>query len=550
MRRGRKTTRGNSSFVPRNRHFGFTSKNKVNEDISLWVGGLPLEMDEDQLEDIFREYGTIYNVRLMRDNETMESRRFGFVTFFNKQQGEKAIKALRYKVFDNCVMQVNWKSKYPKELEDGTRVHIKGLPEHATEKELHDLMERFGEVINVVAMRNKDGASLQCANVLFRRRYQAENCLRMNRKIKIYNHLLELISFEDSNNKKQKSSIQDKSVSMAKVTNPKNNLIVKSIRKDVTESDFEAVFRKFGSVKSVSLKKHTFKHNMEVVQQGFISFETEEEARQAILKAEIDPEVLNLLCPSHEYGKQFIFIHQSQAQRKIEKMANKFPMKYPLTKKIELSHSPSFSTSIVPPKVQILEEEQFENDSKSLSGEESLTELRLIRENPESLGADKVKKILSTIASNRVRNLYPYSDVDSIVEVLVDLDSLDAEDILDTIEDDDLLREMVEEAESIISENGLSKHLINKYDLSWVNKNLQEFKELNLNIQKSILGKLIYAKVKILSRSNATTITQMLIEVYIEEDTEEIIKILQDDRLLEEKILECIEIIEEEVEQK
>jgi RNA recognition motif-containing protein len=45
----------------------------------LFVGSLPWSIDDNALEDLFRDYGTVQSARVITDRETGRSRGFGFV---------------------------------------------------------------------------------------------------------------------------------------------------------------------------------------------------------------------------------------------------------------------------------------------------------------------------------------------------------------------------------------------------------------------------------------------------------------------------------------
>ena len=58
---------------------GLTTHNKRSFN-NVYVKGFPKEFSEDQLGDIFKEFGEIQNTCIMRDG-TGESKGFGFVCF-------------------------------------------------------------------------------------------------------------------------------------------------------------------------------------------------------------------------------------------------------------------------------------------------------------------------------------------------------------------------------------------------------------------------------------------------------------------------------------
>lgn len=57
----------------------------------LYVGNFPYTVDEDQLRDIFSQYGDIEDIALIKDRETGRPKGFGFVTFASQQAAEKAL---------------------------------------------------------------------------------------------------------------------------------------------------------------------------------------------------------------------------------------------------------------------------------------------------------------------------------------------------------------------------------------------------------------------------------------------------------------------------
>ena len=60
----------------------------------IYVGGLPYEVDDQQLNDLFSAYGTIASARVITDRFTGRSRGFGFVKMPNNDEGQAAIDAL------------------------------------------------------------------------------------------------------------------------------------------------------------------------------------------------------------------------------------------------------------------------------------------------------------------------------------------------------------------------------------------------------------------------------------------------------------------------
>ncbi|MGK7939539.1 MAG: RNA recognition motif domain-containing protein [Crocosphaera sp.] len=62
--------------------------------MSIYVGNLNYEVTQDDLEQVFAEYGTVKKVQLPLDRETGRPRGFGFVEMETEDDETKAIEAL------------------------------------------------------------------------------------------------------------------------------------------------------------------------------------------------------------------------------------------------------------------------------------------------------------------------------------------------------------------------------------------------------------------------------------------------------------------------
>lgn len=62
--------------------------------MKLYVGNLSFETTENDLQDLFKQHGTVNEVRLMMDRMTDQSRGFAFVTMNDDAQAKPAMSAL------------------------------------------------------------------------------------------------------------------------------------------------------------------------------------------------------------------------------------------------------------------------------------------------------------------------------------------------------------------------------------------------------------------------------------------------------------------------
>jgi len=61
---------------------------------TLYVGNLPYTTTVEQLKDLFSEYESVEDVKVITDRDSGRSRGFGFVDFGSDKEAEKAIKTL------------------------------------------------------------------------------------------------------------------------------------------------------------------------------------------------------------------------------------------------------------------------------------------------------------------------------------------------------------------------------------------------------------------------------------------------------------------------
>lgn len=62
--------------------------------MDLFVAGLPYDLDDDELMEIFEKFGPTSSAKVAMDKETGKSRGFGFVTMENESDGKDAIEHL------------------------------------------------------------------------------------------------------------------------------------------------------------------------------------------------------------------------------------------------------------------------------------------------------------------------------------------------------------------------------------------------------------------------------------------------------------------------
>lgn len=62
--------------------------------MKIFVAGLPYDLDDAELEEIFEKFGTITSAKVVMDRETGKSKGFGFVEMPNEAEAKEAIENL------------------------------------------------------------------------------------------------------------------------------------------------------------------------------------------------------------------------------------------------------------------------------------------------------------------------------------------------------------------------------------------------------------------------------------------------------------------------
>ncbi len=75
--------------------------------VKLYVGNLPHQMTEEQLQTIFSEAGNVASAKIINDRQTGQPRGFGFVEMETKLEGQKAISMFNGKNIDGRALAVN-----------------------------------------------------------------------------------------------------------------------------------------------------------------------------------------------------------------------------------------------------------------------------------------------------------------------------------------------------------------------------------------------------------------------------------------------------------
>jgi RNA recognition motif-containing protein len=73
----------------------------------IYVGNLPFKVRDEELKDMFSEFGEISEAVVITERGSGRSKGFGFVTFASEESTPKAIEAMNGKEVDGRALTVN-----------------------------------------------------------------------------------------------------------------------------------------------------------------------------------------------------------------------------------------------------------------------------------------------------------------------------------------------------------------------------------------------------------------------------------------------------------
>jgi RNA recognition motif-containing protein len=75
--------------------------------MNIYVGQLPYSVGEDELRELFKEFGEIAGINIVKDRFSGQSKGFAFIEMPSNSEADKAIKALNKSFLGGREIKVN-----------------------------------------------------------------------------------------------------------------------------------------------------------------------------------------------------------------------------------------------------------------------------------------------------------------------------------------------------------------------------------------------------------------------------------------------------------
>ncbi|MBA0769434.1 hypothetical protein Gotri_018167 [Gossypium trilobum] len=196
----------------------------------VFIGGLPKDTSEEDLRELCEAIGEIFEIRLIKDKESGESKGYAFVAFKTKEVAEKAVDELHSKEFRGKTIRCSFSEtknrlfigNIPKSLtEDDFRkaiesvgpgvenielikvkaLYVKNIPDNTSTEKLKEVFQRHGEVTKVVMPPGKAGKR-DFGFIHYAERSSALKAVKDTEKYEIDGQVLEVVLAKPQADKK------------------------------------------------------------------------------------------------------------------------------------------------------------------------------------------------------------------------------------------------------------------------------------------------------------------------------------------------------------
>lgn len=238
---------------------------------SLYVGELDPTVTEAMLFEIFNMIGPVASIRVCRDAVTRRSLGYAYVNYLNAADGERALEQLNYSLIKNRPCRIMWSQRDPALRKTGQgNIFIKNLDESIDNKALHDTFAAFGNVLSCKVATDEHGRSRGYGFVHYETSESAETAIKAvngmllnDKKVYVGHHI---------SRKERQYKLDEQKAQFT-------NLYVKNLNPEMTQEEFEALFKSFGAVTSAAV---SFDEEGKSKGFGFVNYEKHEEAQAAV----------------------------------------------------------------------------------------------------------------------------------------------------------------------------------------------------------------------------------------------------------------------------
>lgn len=133
----------------------------IGSSVTIFVGDLDDDITDGELRQAFDPFGEILNAKVVRDAASNKSKNYGFISFNNKPDAERAIREMHGAMLKRRPIKTNWATRnqnskpstleydqvYKETESDNCTVYVTNLPDRITEDMLLKHFEPYGKIV-------------------------------------------------------------------------------------------------------------------------------------------------------------------------------------------------------------------------------------------------------------------------------------------------------------------------------------------------------------------------------------------------------------------
>lgn len=256
----------------------------------VFIGGLPRDATENDLRELCEQFGEIFEVKLVKDKETKESKGFAFITFTTRDAAQMAIEEIHDKAFKGKTLRCSLSQvKY--------KLFIGNVPKHLTENDFRKILDETSPGVENIECYKDALNPGRNRGFIFVEYYNHECAEYAKEK-------MSKSSFEIEGLHPGISWADPKNVTDASAASQVKVIYVKNLPDGVTPEKLRTLFECHGEVTKIvlppsktGLKKRDF---------GFIHFAERSSALKAVkvAKYEIDGQAIEVVLAKPQTAKK------------------------------------------------------------------------------------------------------------------------------------------------------------------------------------------------------------------------------------------------------
>lgn len=488
-------------------HFKINTKN-LNQEVNFVIKNIAKNISSRQLIQECTHFGDVVSCFVKKEENkegVMEHLGYGYVQFEKLEDGNRFFAEFNDRELNGKkVLVERFVPSNIREKAECSNLYIKQFPKSWNKERIDQFLttefESCGEITSIGVFESK--ANSFYAFVAFGKGSSAELAITKFDKMPLEEAVLHVCQ---ALTKGKRKIVLEKE----RLANPQHtNIFIKSIKLGVTQEQVTNVFKKYGDITSTFLKtcfilaprnQMPFNPTAQPVispqqlQFGFVNFLNDESAQKALSEYKKDPELKELV--SHEGDGQFVFMAQTKIQRReFLKMQTRMRGSYKANSAMvsgynQRSQNPrhhhkkpyqqggnlqeggnlrqgphnqnnqqmtldSHGNQQQNTLISTLTNKQTETMNVFTDYKQVAENLRNTREEFLEKPIDEQKNYLGNIMYARVRSMTKdESLIPKITGMLIDMEVLEFEEILEIIENDNSLKERIDEAIEVIKDN-------------------------------------------------------------------------------------------------